>query len=99
VSIVVPCYKLAQCNARDLTEAEEIRPRVYVNLGDRQYRDCEFDKAKEIIRDCAPTLSIVAENWAKYVLLRAGRFGVGFRELCAMAAARHRNRWVLGSEE
>ena len=89
-------FKLAQCNARDLAEAEEIRAPVYVNLGDRQYRDGEFDKAKKIIGDCAPTLSIVAlKTWAKYVLLRAGRFGVGFRELYVMAAARHPNRWAV----
>ena len=95
MSIVVPCYKLAQCNARDLAEAEEIRAPVYVNLGDRQYRDGEFDKAKKIIGDCAPTLSIVAENLGEVCVAAGEAIWCWLRELCAMAAARHQNRWAV----
>jgi glycosyltransferase involved in cell wall biosynthesis len=86
--------EILRCNARDRAEEEEIRARVYVNLGDRQYRDGEFDKAKKSYWIVLRRYPLWLKTWAKYVLLRTGRFGVGFRELCAMAAARHRNRFA-----
>jgi glycosyltransferase involved in cell wall biosynthesis len=71
-------------DARCRAEEREIRARDYVDLGDRQYWDSEFDKARRSYRKVLRLRPWWLGTWTKYLLLHAGRLGVGSRELVGL---------------
>lgn len=75
-------------NVRDPKDEEDLRARVYIALGDKQYTNGEYAKATE-----SYWIGLKFRPWwlkssAKYLLLRTGRLGIGMRQLSSSIRGR-----------
>jgi glycosyltransferase involved in cell wall biosynthesis len=67
-------------NASNSQEIRKIRAKVYAGLGDRYYRQKQFESALQLYAEGLFLNVWTPELWLKYGLLRLGAGGIRFRE-------------------